>query len=153
MSRNESSEKSTIVDLVCGMKLHEHDARHTAEYRNEKYYFCSAMCRSRFDSDPEKYLASSSPLHHDVRTDHQHTNDHSHDMRMMWMMMLACMIPIVVVGLASSSPNRLGIVLVVVMAMIATHLILMRGRRHTSDETRRNRPQEQSRHDEHTGCH
>ena len=67
-------------DLVCGMQVDEKTAKHVAEYRLTKYYFCSAGCNSKFELNPEKYIKvkgsmtdsqreqrshSEMPLHHE----------------------------------------------------------------------------------------
>lgn len=45
-------------DVVCGMQVDERTAVGTSEYRGGTYYFCSKMCKERFDREPEKYAAS-----------------------------------------------------------------------------------------------
>jgi YHS domain-containing protein len=30
----------------------------TAEYRGQRYYFCSAGCRRQFERDPERFLTA-----------------------------------------------------------------------------------------------
>jgi P-type Cu+ transporter len=47
------------IDPVCGMKVDPHTAKHRAEYGGRPYYFCSAGCREKFLTDPERYLKSS----------------------------------------------------------------------------------------------
>ncbi len=47
------------VDPVCGMAVTIANARHTAEVDGVAYYFCCAACRSRFVSDPPRFLAAS----------------------------------------------------------------------------------------------
>ncbi len=42
-------------DPVCGMELDEHMAEETSEYKGREYYFCSRMCREKFESNPERY--------------------------------------------------------------------------------------------------
>jgi Cu+-exporting ATPase len=49
------------VDPVCGMTVDPHTAKHRAEYRGHTYYFCSAGCRMKFVSKPEKYLGERAP--------------------------------------------------------------------------------------------
>ena len=44
------------IDPVCGMEVPEDGARGTSEYQGRKYFFCSPMCKRKFDADPEKYL-------------------------------------------------------------------------------------------------
>jgi Cu+-exporting ATPase len=50
-----------VIDPVCGMSVDPHTAKHRAEHRGHAYYFCSAGCRTKFVSDPEKYLGTRSP--------------------------------------------------------------------------------------------
>jgi Cu+-exporting ATPase len=45
------------LDLVCGMDVQEERARGVSEYKGQRYYFCSRMCKQKFDADPEKYLS------------------------------------------------------------------------------------------------
>ncbi|HEV7408421.1 MAG TPA: YHS domain-containing protein, partial [Bradyrhizobium sp.] len=46
------------IDPVCGMKVDPATAKHRFAYRGQAYFFCSARCRTRFEAEPEKYLAS-----------------------------------------------------------------------------------------------
>jgi Cu+-exporting ATPase len=45
------------IDPVCGMKVDPATAKHRFDYRGQTYFFCSARCRTRFEAEPEKYLA------------------------------------------------------------------------------------------------
>jgi len=45
-----------VLDPVCGMTIDPHTAQHRHQHRGRPYYFCSAGCRSKFATDPEKYL-------------------------------------------------------------------------------------------------
>jgi len=45
-----------MTDPVCGMKVDPHTARHRAAHGGRTYYFCSARCREKFESDPAHYL-------------------------------------------------------------------------------------------------
>jgi P-type Cu+ transporter len=45
-----------VVDPVCGMKVDPHKTEHRASHLGHTYYFCSAGCRTKFTSDPAKYL-------------------------------------------------------------------------------------------------
>ncbi|HXA85314.1 MAG TPA: heavy metal translocating P-type ATPase, partial [Candidatus Dormibacteraeota bacterium] len=48
----------TIVkDPVCNMDVHPATAAGSSEYKGQTYYFCSPGCVTRFNADPEKYLA------------------------------------------------------------------------------------------------
>src|SRR5262249_999601 len=45
------------IDPVCGMKADPAKSLHRIDYAGRSHHFCSANCRSKFASDPEKYLA------------------------------------------------------------------------------------------------
>lgn len=42
-------------DPVCGMRVDEWTAAHTAEHGGRRWVFCSARCRERFAADPIRY--------------------------------------------------------------------------------------------------
>lgn len=42
-------------DPVCGMEIHDGQARQRTLYMGEKYFFCSEDCKVKFESNPEKY--------------------------------------------------------------------------------------------------
>ena len=42
-------------DPVCGMTVDEKSAKFKSEHMGKTYYFCSAMCKQRFDANPTKY--------------------------------------------------------------------------------------------------
>ncbi len=44
------------VDPVCKMTVDEHKAAATSEYAGKTYYFCAAVCKTRFDREPQKYV-------------------------------------------------------------------------------------------------
>ena len=44
-----------MKDLVCGMEVTT-PAKHSSSWKEEEYVFCSARCKSKFDSDPVKYV-------------------------------------------------------------------------------------------------
>ncbi|MBI5933619.1 MAG: YHS domain-containing protein [Chloroflexi bacterium] len=44
------------IDPVCEMTVNEATAAATSTYKGQTYYFCSALCKSLFDREPEKYL-------------------------------------------------------------------------------------------------
>src|ERR1044072_43118 len=48
--------KDGVRDPVCGMAVDPHTAKHRHRHRGHAYYFCSAGCRTKFATDPEKYL-------------------------------------------------------------------------------------------------
>ncbi|MBL8576215.1 MAG: heavy metal translocating P-type ATPase [Mesorhizobium sp.] len=45
-----------VKDPVCGMMVDPHTTQHKAEHAGRPYYFCSAGCRSKFLTEPERYL-------------------------------------------------------------------------------------------------
>ena len=51
----------SVIDPVCGMSVDPHTAKHRADHRGRSYYFCSAGCRTKFVSDPQKYLSGREP--------------------------------------------------------------------------------------------
>src|SRR4051812_24025012 len=52
--------EGTAKDPVCGMGVMIEGAQHKAEFRGQTYYFCCNGSRSKFDAEPQKYLAAKS---------------------------------------------------------------------------------------------
>ena len=52
------STSSTVVDVVCKMKIDKKTAEFTSEYKGKTYYFCALSCKEKFDENPEKYISS-----------------------------------------------------------------------------------------------
>jgi len=48
----------TAVDPVCGMSVEIATARYTAEYGEQRFYFCCPACRRRFLDNPTAFLHS-----------------------------------------------------------------------------------------------
>ena len=44
------------LDPVCGMEVNPMSAEAQSEYGGQSFYFCSAGCKQRFDSNPEPYI-------------------------------------------------------------------------------------------------
>lgn len=44
-----------VRDPVCGVEFEEQEARVTAEYEGQIYYFCCKDCRDEFLRQPEAY--------------------------------------------------------------------------------------------------
>lgn len=44
-----------IKDPVCGMTINPQHAV-SVQYGGKTYYFCSQMCKTLFEREPEKYL-------------------------------------------------------------------------------------------------
>jgi YHS domain-containing protein len=55
------SNATIVKDPVCGMRVDLATARHTSEYRGQRYAFCSPGCKRQFDADPERYLGTAAP--------------------------------------------------------------------------------------------
>ena len=47
-----------VKDPVCGMTIDEKTAKGQSEYHGQTYYFCAAICKTKFDQDPAKYVRS-----------------------------------------------------------------------------------------------
>lgn len=56
-----SRESSDKVDPVCRMKVTE-KSPHKFNYKNKPFYFCSQSCKTKFEVDPETYLAKNQML-------------------------------------------------------------------------------------------
>ena len=78
-----ASEGARPKDPVCGMSVDPAETPHHADHAGMTYHFCSAGCRSKFLSDPERYLSLPAPqanapagtvwtcpMHPEVRQDH-----------------------------------------------------------------------------------
>ena len=55
-SHSHGEKREDHMDPVCGMKVSPETAAARHEYQGETYYFCSAGCLRKFETDPEKYL-------------------------------------------------------------------------------------------------
>ncbi len=45
-----------VVDPVCKMKISPKTAIDISSYQNENYYFCSEVCRIKFDLEPATFI-------------------------------------------------------------------------------------------------
>jgi YHS domain-containing protein len=45
-----------VKDPVCGMMIDEKTAAGQSEYEGTAYYFCAAICKRKFDENPQAYL-------------------------------------------------------------------------------------------------
>lgn len=45
-----------VKDLVCSMQIDENLSDKIADYKRQKYYFCSESCKEQFDAKPESYV-------------------------------------------------------------------------------------------------
>ncbi len=66
-------------DPVCGMTVDPATTKHRAEHGGKAYFFCCAGCRTKFEADPEKYLAAKTEAPgNDHSHDHSHGHSHGH---------------------------------------------------------------------------
>jgi YHS domain-containing protein len=42
-------------DVICGMQVDPAKAAGKSEYNGKTYYFCSKMCKTKFDANPSQY--------------------------------------------------------------------------------------------------
>jgi YHS domain-containing protein len=59
-----------VHDPVCGMTVDPPTAKEKVEHAGTTYYFCSAGCRSAFESDPAKYTAEPALAGHATAAGH-----------------------------------------------------------------------------------
>jgi YHS domain-containing protein len=43
-------------DPICGMQVDPEKAAGKSEYAGKAYYFCSPVCKRKFDQNPEQYV-------------------------------------------------------------------------------------------------
>ncbi|MBC8038521.1 MAG: cadmium-translocating P-type ATPase [Rhizobiales bacterium] len=56
MTQAAHTHAAKAIDPVCGMTVDPHTAKHRADFHGRPYYFCSAGCKAKFETNPEKYL-------------------------------------------------------------------------------------------------
>jgi len=56
---DEVTDKTTAIDLVCGMTVDTATAEYRSFHDGKPYYFCSAGCKVSFEKDPEKFIGAS----------------------------------------------------------------------------------------------
>ena len=61
-----------VQDPVCGMDVDTATSEHHTEHERSRVYFCSASCRSKFETNPALYLSGTT----DAPTDHVHQHQH-----------------------------------------------------------------------------
>lgn len=44
-----------MKDPICGMMVDDKESSLKSEHEGVTFYFCSAACKKKFDSDPHKY--------------------------------------------------------------------------------------------------
>ena len=55
---SDSEAQETAIDPVCGMNVTRAGAQHTFDHDGERFFFCHAGCKTKFETDPEHYLES-----------------------------------------------------------------------------------------------
>lgn len=45
-----------VQDPVCKMNIDEKEAAAASIYKDKIYYFCSNICKERFDKEPDKFV-------------------------------------------------------------------------------------------------
>jgi Cu+-exporting ATPase len=56
----DADQAGKAIDPVCGMTVTIATAKHRFTYKGQEHFFCSAGCRTKFEGNPEKYLAPKS---------------------------------------------------------------------------------------------
>lgn len=58
MSRTalETETQRTAQDPVCQMQVETRTAKHTSQYGERVFFFCSLLCRKAFEDEPQRYL-------------------------------------------------------------------------------------------------
>ena len=51
-----------VKDPVCGMSVDPDATAHHAEHDGQRYHFCSAGCRTKFATEPDRYLKPAAPV-------------------------------------------------------------------------------------------
>lgn len=55
----DTSQNDKVTDLVCGMRVDPKTAKHTTQYDETDFSFCSAGCLEKFIADPDRYIHTS----------------------------------------------------------------------------------------------
>jgi len=58
--RGDEGQEGKAIDPVCGMTVTIATAKHRFAYKGQDYFFCSDRCRTKFEAEPEKFLAPKS---------------------------------------------------------------------------------------------
>ena len=43
-------------DVVCGMQVDPNRAAGTSQHEGKTFYFCSTLCKAKFDANPQHYV-------------------------------------------------------------------------------------------------
>ncbi len=63
------------TDPVCGMSVDPQKTAHRAHYKGRVYFFCCNGCRTKFEAQPENYLAAPVHSHGAGSTGHDHSGE------------------------------------------------------------------------------
>lgn len=55
-------------DPVCLMDVDEQTAAGSSRYEGTDYYFCSANCKTEFDTDPERFVRKTDILGRTIKS-------------------------------------------------------------------------------------
>ena len=58
--RGNQAPSTKVTDPVCGMVIDPAKAAGKSQHGADTIYFCSAGCKTKFDTDPHKYLGAHS---------------------------------------------------------------------------------------------
>jgi len=53
---HQTERPGTAKDPVCGMSVTIENAKHASELSGQRYYFCSSGCKTKFETNPARYL-------------------------------------------------------------------------------------------------
>jgi len=45
-----------IKDPICGMDIDKEVAKESVEHMGQTFYFCSSVCKEKFEKEPMKYM-------------------------------------------------------------------------------------------------
>jgi len=69
-----------VRDPVCGMTVNPQTAAGKSEFEGGTYYFCSPMCKQKFDADPKRFTAAKVGSHeHGLTAAHSHLSHASEE--------------------------------------------------------------------------
>jgi Cu+-exporting ATPase len=54
-TKQSTSSKAGVTDVVCGMQVDPATAVGFSEYQDKRYFFCGVGCKQNFDADPKHY--------------------------------------------------------------------------------------------------
>ena len=64
---------ASVKDPVCGMSIDSESAKARREVKGQTHYFCSSVCATTFDADPDRYTP---PVPADVQPNEERLEQH-----------------------------------------------------------------------------